>query len=183
MSHACCLSGVERNCTNFSNSAWTPAGQKMWPKQRLRIHHGPSFDLESFFWLKMNDETNQTEFSTLENAVSVFKPGCAGDHVPLPVKAQVPTLSNGSLRGHNNKGAYQRGEGEPQHRGTGEVVQGFTAVISDTQNVDSMLPSISPVPSLDPIYFSLDFLEEPLSPICFVNLLYFSLIFTPHFLQ
>lgn len=69
-----------------------------------------------------------------------------------------------ALRGWNNKDAYQHGEEEPQHRGTGMFLQGFTAVFSHSQNVNSMLLRVSPIPSLGHIYFSLCFLEEPLCP-------------------
>lgn len=139
--------------------------------------------LSHFFWLKMNHKTDQTLFSTLENAVSIFRPGCTTDHVHLPVKVQVAALSNVRPRRQNSKDAYQCGEEEPQDRGTEEFVHGFTAVFFHSQDVDSTRLSASPVPSLDHIYFSLGYLEEPLSPICFVNLLYLSLIFVSQFLQ
>lgn len=115
--------------------------------------------------------------------MSVFRAGGSGERAHLSVKMQVPAPSNLPPRGQNTKGAPQRGGEGPQHRGTGEFVQGSTAIFSYSQNLDSPLLSVSPVPSLDHIYFSLGFLEEPLSPICFVNLLYLSLIFVPQFLQ
>lgn len=43
-------------------------------------------------------------------------------------------------------------------------VRGFTDVCFHSSNVDFPLLSASPVPSLDHIYFSLGFLQEPLLP-------------------
>lgn len=85
--------------------------------------------------------------------MSVFRAGGSGDRAHLSVKMQDPAPSNLPPRGQNTKDAPQRGGEGPQHRGTGEFVQGSTAIFSYSQNLDSPLLSVSPSPFIRPYLF------------------------------